>query len=341
MPAYGKVIRVKFLVRLLILLVLSTAAAEAAAPPDSLVRKRTLCVADVRALGPSSSLGPEAAGAIGARIVETGRYQVVERTQMETILKEQSFEQTACSGDDCVVKMGQLLGVDWMVAGDVGELPGGFSINLRLLEVASGRIRFQKHDVYVGDVRTFLVQRLPELADQMLAGKPEKILTDSVIEMVEGDVRMIQARVIPENASQETRLQVDGKKVEQLLPLQIHALQPGTSDLLLISRADTTLRRSIAVHVAPDIDARARARKSRIRWGGTVGSALVAIAGATSGYLNNLRLREAQSDYDVAPDAASVRAARNRMKEKESYRNLSYGAGLAGLAGIVGFQVLF
>lgn len=331
----------RFLVHLPIFLALASVSLRAAAPVDSTTRKRTLCVADFRALGPSTSLGPEASGAIGARIVETGRYQVVERSQMEAILKEQAFEQVACSGDECAVKMGQLLGVDWMVTGDVGELPGGFSINLRLLEVATGRIRYQKHDVFVGDVRTFLVQRLPELADAMMAGKPEKIVTDSVINMVEGDVRRIQVKVLPENASQETRLLADGNMVEQLLPLQIHALRPGTSDLLLVSRADTTVRRTIGVRVVPDIDARARARKSRIRWGGTVGSVLVAIAGAASGYLNNLRLREAQSDYDAAPDAASVRSARNRMKEKEFYRNLSYGAGLAGLAGVVGFQVLF
>ena len=312
--------------------------------PDSATttRRHTLCVADFRALGPSISLGPEAAGAIGARIVEAGRFQVVERTQMQSILKEQAFEQAACTGDDCVLRMGQLLGVDWMVFGDVGEVPGGFTINARLLDVGTGRVLWQKHDVYLGDVRGFLMERLPHLADQMFEVKPERIVSDSVVDMVEGDVRKLPVSIVPEFAPQTVRLSIArNSQVEELLPLQIHALEAGRADLVLVSQADTSVKRVITARVAPNVDNRARARRTRIRWIGTGGSFLVGLAGAVGGYLNNVELKKAQSDYDAAQDATSVQSARNTLQQKELYRNLGYGAAILGIAGIVGFQIAF
>jgi TolB-like protein len=314
----------------------------AATDSASTTRRHALCVADFRALGPSASLGPEAAGAIGARIVEAGRFQVVERTQMQSILKEQAFEQAACSGDECVVRMGQILGVDWMVSGDVGEVPGGFTINARLLDVGTGRILWQKHDVYLGDVRGFLMERLPRLADQMFEVKPERIVSDSLIDMLEGDVRKLPVSIVPEFAPQTVKLSIaKNSQVEELLPLQLHALDVGRADLVLVSQADTTVKRTIAVRVAPNLDNRARARRTRIRWLGTGGSFLVGLAGAVGGYLNNVELKKAQSDYDAARDAASVRSARNTLQQKELYRNLGYGAAVLGVAGIVGFQIAF
>jgi len=333
---------VKFSTIFLLLLLEATSLLAAPALDTAVARKKALSVLDFRDLGATGSLGIEAGGAISAHIVEQGRFQVVERSQMQNILKEQAFQQTECTGDACVVQMGQVLGVDWIVTGDVGQVPGGFTINLRLLDIATGRILYQKHDVFVGDVKGFLVERLPQLADQMFEVKPTKIVTDTLLNLVEGDVRNLKGSVEPAMAPQGLRLSLAKRSiVEELLPLQIHALEPGNVDISLTSEKDPSVKRSITLHIVPDLDKRAQRRKTRIRWIGSAGSAALTFAGLAGGYLNNVQLRSAQRTYNAATDAAQVRDARSRMEDKILYRNLSYGAAAVGVLGVAGCQIFF
>lgn len=66
--------------------------------------------------------------------------EVVERSAMDEILKEQTLQQSGCIADDCVVQTGQLLGVDHIVAGSIHASEGTFYISARLIDVATGRI---------------------------------------------------------------------------------------------------------------------------------------------------------------------------------------------------------
>ena len=81
--------------------------------------------------------------------VETGKFTVLERSQMDQILKEQGFQQTGvCSDASCMVEMGQLLAVQKMVGGSVGKVGKVFSVNLKIIDVKTGRIEKQISDDY-------------------------------------------------------------------------------------------------------------------------------------------------------------------------------------------------
>jgi TolB-like protein len=72
---------------------------------------------------------------------QTGTFSVLERGQMDAILKEQGFQQSgACTDQACMVEVGQILGVEKMVAGSLGKLGTLYSVNLRLIDVRSGKI---------------------------------------------------------------------------------------------------------------------------------------------------------------------------------------------------------
>ena len=47
--------------------------------------------------------------------VEIGTYIVVERVAMEEILEEQGFHQSSCASDECIVEVGKLMGVQFML----------------------------------------------------------------------------------------------------------------------------------------------------------------------------------------------------------------------------------
>ncbi len=82
-------------------------------------------------------------------MVQKGKYTVVERSNMESILKEQGFQLSGCTSAECAVEAGKLLGVNKMVTGSVGKLGELYSINIRLFDVGTGRIEktvSQKHE---------------------------------------------------------------------------------------------------------------------------------------------------------------------------------------------------
>jgi TolB-like protein len=74
-------------------------------------------------------------------LVNTDKFEVVERDQMSTILKEQDFTMSDnCNSQECAVQIGQLLGVKQMIAGSVGKLGQTWTIDLRLIDVEKGKI---------------------------------------------------------------------------------------------------------------------------------------------------------------------------------------------------------
>jgi len=73
-------------------------------------------------------------------LFKTGQFTVIERQQMENILKEQGFQQSGCTATECVIEVGQLLGVEKMVAGSVGQVGAVYTISLRVINVGSGAL---------------------------------------------------------------------------------------------------------------------------------------------------------------------------------------------------------
>lgn len=80
-------------------------------------------------------------------LINTGKYTVVERSQMDMILKEQGFQQTGvCSEASCIVEVGQLLAVHKMVGGSIGKVGNAYSVNLKIIDVKTGKIERQVAD---------------------------------------------------------------------------------------------------------------------------------------------------------------------------------------------------
>ncbi len=68
-------------------------------------------------------------------------FEVLERSQMEGILKEQGFQLSgACDTDECVVQVGRILGARKMVAGSVAKVGNVYSIMVRIVDIQTSRI---------------------------------------------------------------------------------------------------------------------------------------------------------------------------------------------------------
>jgi len=71
-------------------------------------------------------------------LFQTGKYRVVERELMGEILNEQGFQLSECISTECMVEIGQLLGVDQMVGGSVSKFGTMYTIAVRLVSVETG-----------------------------------------------------------------------------------------------------------------------------------------------------------------------------------------------------------
>jgi TolB-like protein len=104
-------------------------------------------------------------------LFNTGKVNVMERNQMQEILKEQGFQQTgACTDEACLVEMGQMLGVSAIVSGSIGKLGSMYMVNLRVIDVQTAQITHVVSDDIKGDIED-VVARLKPIARQLVTPK--------------------------------------------------------------------------------------------------------------------------------------------------------------------------
>jgi uncharacterized protein (TIGR02145 family) len=118
-------------------------------------KKKTVAVLEFNST--SRQIGKDELATLGNRfrtlLVKTNAFDVVEREKMSDILKEQNFILSDnCNSAECAVQVGQLLGVEFMIAGDIGKLGNIYSVDLRLIDVSSGKILQTENEDHDGEV---------------------------------------------------------------------------------------------------------------------------------------------------------------------------------------------
>jgi TolB-like protein len=82
-------------------------------------------------------------GKFATRLLETKGFTLLERSKIDYILQEQGFQQSGtCSGGDCQVQIGQLLGVDHIVSGTMVRFGSEFALRVDYVDVASGQVQY-------------------------------------------------------------------------------------------------------------------------------------------------------------------------------------------------------
>jgi len=109
-----------------------------------LASKRTSTAAILPFTGdlPASELSA-ITGRFESEMIARDSFWILERRRMDQLLKEQGFQQSgSCSGSDCQVEVGQLLGVQKLFLGEISQVGGLLTLTLRRVDVGSGRSEF-------------------------------------------------------------------------------------------------------------------------------------------------------------------------------------------------------
>ncbi len=157
----------------------------------SLYSMENVAVLELDADGVTPSEARTLTNKLRSELFKTGRFAVIERNEMDNILQEQGFQSTGCTSQECVIEVGQLLGVRGMVAGSIGKVGSIYLVSLRLIDVAKGNLVKAADEEIEGDLAAVLrtgignaARKLADISVEVSAGsvKPSEVVAQPVLD---------------------------------------------------------------------------------------------------------------------------------------------------------------
>jgi len=172
-----------------------------------------------------------------AELMKTEKYGVMERTEMHKILQEQNFQRSDCVDQTCAVEAGQLIAVKKIVTGTIAKIGAIYTVNIKLLDVATGKIDKNVSEDCDCPIEKVLMETMKNLAFQMAGITSEK--KDRKIAIQRGDASLF-VKTDPEDAS----VYFDGKLMDGRTPVSLENLTPGRHTIL-VKKADLRANRVV------------------------------------------------------------------------------------------------
>ncbi len=129
----------------------------------------TVAIMEFEPSGMSETDAANITSRFGYELSKTNRFRITERQMMEEILKEQQFQLSGCTSSECVVEVGQLLSVKYMIAGEVSKTFDLYSLHVRIISVESDEVIAQVIEDFEGSARDFITGTVRNAALKLAA----------------------------------------------------------------------------------------------------------------------------------------------------------------------------
>ncbi len=139
--------------------------------------KQTIAVLDFESIGSEEHLGKAVSEIIRTELIDTNKYRVVERAQINKTISEQKFQKSGLIDDKSAVELGKLLGADLIVIGSVVKIGTSYTINSRLIDTKTGEAKMGKNAT--GNDLNLLTALSRSLLDSLLGITPRKQQRDA------------------------------------------------------------------------------------------------------------------------------------------------------------------
>ena len=163
------------------------------------------------------------------KIAEIGKYTVIERARIQEVLEEQGFQQSGLCGTECVVEVGNMLGVKIVVTGSIGKLGELYTIDARSISVESGKIINQASQDWEGKISGVLTDVIPVIA-QKLCGQSVSPIMKRETQL---NYRQQKGTLYVQSTPSTAEVWINGNKIEGETPLTIPGLEVGKHTLRL------------------------------------------------------------------------------------------------------------
>ena len=89
-------------------------------------------------------------------LIESDNFIVIEKSEREEILNEQKIQSSGICDTDCIVDIGQLLGAEYLMLGEIIDLSGLYQIDIKIINVEKGDITEKVTEEVEGKVKDLL-----------------------------------------------------------------------------------------------------------------------------------------------------------------------------------------
>ena len=102
-----------------------------------------------------------------SELLQTNHFQVIERDVMDEILKEQGFQQSGCTSNECAVEIGRLMDVENIIGGSINKVGNTFASTIRMINSRNGNIEKTVSFDYSGPVDEILKRGMKKIAVEL------------------------------------------------------------------------------------------------------------------------------------------------------------------------------
>lgn len=138
-------------------------------------------------------------------------FKVMSRSEMAAIMQEQEFQQTGmCSDASCIAELGQIVGVDKIVAGTIGRVGTLFSVTMKMIDVSTSEVVYS-----VSHEKKCPIEDLLSVESKVLVQKMET-------EVINGTRARLWVKTNPEGLKV-----IINDTIHEISPLKLSELDPG------------------------------------------------------------------------------------------------------------------
>lgn len=187
---------------------------------------QTIAVLELEPIGLSKTEATTLTDRFRGELTKTGMFEVMARGEMAAILEEQEFQQSDCVDQQCAVELGQIIAVEKMVSGSVAKIGGLYTVNIKLLDVATGKIDKSISEDCDCPIEKLLLTTMNRLARKLAGQKVDEQTTSLAI--TRGDAFLF-VKTDPADAN----IYIDGKLVDGKSPITLENLQAGEHSVMV------------------------------------------------------------------------------------------------------------
>lgn len=301
---------------------------------------QSIAVSDFEARGIEAHEAAIIAERFRGELVKSGLFKVMERGQMETVLKEQGFQQTGvCTDASCVIEIGQLLAVGKMVIGSVGKIGRMFTLNVKLVDISTGEILLSLDEDVRGSIEDVFLTAVPSMSKALSREAATMKVMVGYLD-VDSEPTGATVKVDQRNIGTTPLSGVEIEAGQHTIALSLENYAPREKTITLAKQS----RESLSFTLSPtgeflkrrkeEGESKRRRLKNVLRW--TSGGVAVLGLVAAGWYHKDWTGRD--SDYHATRDPESAAALHEDIEDVQSYRTVAL---IVGGLGAVGLGVSF
>ncbi len=138
----------------------------------SIVAQPQIAVIEFQSKGVYGDVASALTDVLVLELFRQNHFSILERELLDKILDEQKFQLSGCTTNECLVEIGKLANVHFIVAGSVARIGQTYSINARMIDIETGQVIRTALFNTSGAIDGLLTQGIRSIAAQLSGTEP-------------------------------------------------------------------------------------------------------------------------------------------------------------------------